>query len=128
MAEATQPIPSQSEALLDQLAQSPMLKEALRFLIALGLALGVFSIILLIQGKAPVQTYRDLYQSTLGSEYGRSEVGVKMIPLMLCALAVAVPARIGLVNVGGEGQLYMGALLAKSGLRLPSRGCRRSQC
>jgi simple sugar transport system permease protein len=31
---------------------------------------------------------------------------------MLCALAVALPARVGLVNVGGEGQLYFGALFA----------------
>ena len=35
-----------------------------------------------------------------------------MTPLLLTALAVALPSRIGLINVGGEGQLYMGACLA----------------
>ena len=35
-----------------------------------------------------------------------------MIPFILCALATAIPARVGLVNVGGEGQIYMGAWLA----------------
>src|SRR5207249_4221289 len=35
-----------------------------------------------------------------------------MIPLMLTALAVAIPSRIWLINIGGEGQLYMGALFA----------------
>jgi simple sugar transport system permease protein len=35
-----------------------------------------------------------------------------MIPLMFCALAVAIPARIGMVNVGAEGQLYIGAIFA----------------
>jgi simple sugar transport system permease protein len=35
---------------------------------------------------------------------------VKSIPLILAALAVAVPARAGLVNVGGEGQLIMGGV------------------
>ena len=35
-----------------------------------------------------------------------------MIPLVLTALATAVPTRVGLVNVGGEGQLYVGALTA----------------
>ena len=60
----------------------------MRFLIAIALALGVFSIILILQSKSPYETYRDMYQSTLGSTYGRSEVGVKMIPLMLCALAI----------------------------------------
>src|SRR5207249_8979128 len=48
----------------------------------------------------------------VGSAYGRSEVLVVMIPVLLCALAVAVPARVGLVNVGAEGQLYMGAWFA----------------
>jgi simple sugar transport system permease protein len=38
-----------------------------------------------------------------------------MIPLVLCATAVLLPARIGLVNVGGEGQIYMGAWLATWG-------------
>ena len=38
------------------------------------------------------------------------------------AVAVALPARIGLINVGGEGQLYMGACLATAGaLALPDQ-------
>ena len=28
------------------------------------------------------------------------------------AVAVAFPSRLGLINVGGEGQLYMGAFMA----------------
>jgi simple sugar transport system permease protein len=47
-----------------------------------------------------------------------------MIPLLLAAVAVALPARLGLINVGGEGQLYMGAWLASAGAlyfpRLPA--------
>jgi simple sugar transport system permease protein len=35
---------------------------------------------------------------------------VKLTPLVLTALAVAVPSRIWLINVGGEGQLFVGAL------------------
>lgn len=35
-----------------------------------------------------------------------------MLPFILTALAVALPARLGLINVGGEGQLYVGALVA----------------
>jgi simple sugar transport system permease protein len=38
-----------------------------------------------------------------------------MVPLMLTAVAAALPARIGLINVGAEGQLYMGAWLATAG-------------
>lgn len=85
---------------------------ALRGLASLALALLVFAIILLLFGKNPLQAYADILRNTLGSAYGFSEVLVKVIPLMLTATAVMLPARIGLVNVGGEGQLTMGAWLA----------------
>lgn len=77
-----------------------------------GLAFALFALLLLLYGKDPLQAYARILSSTLGSTYGLSEVIVKMIPLVLLALAVAIPARIGLINVGGEGQLYMGGLFA----------------
>ena len=87
----------------------------LRYLGMVGLALLIFAIVLLLFGKDPLRAYGDILRSTLGSTYGFTEVVVKMIPLVLCACAVLLPARIGLVNVGGEGQLYMGAWLATFG-------------
>ncbi len=87
----------------------------LRFLGPFALALLVFAVVLLIFGKNPVRAYIDIFSSTLGSAYGISEVLVKMIPLVLTALAVALPSRIWLINVGGEGQLYIGALTATWG-------------
>src|SRR5438309_2084567 len=86
--------------------------EALRFLFALSTALVGFGAVLLVQGRNPLLTYADMFSATLGGAYGRSEVLVVMIPVLLCALAVAVPARVGLVNVGAEGQLYLGAWFA----------------
>ena len=53
-----------------------------------------------------------MYDASLGSEFGRNEILVKLIPFGLCAAAVAIPARAGLINVGGEGQFYMGAFFA----------------
>jgi general nucleoside transport system permease protein len=91
------------------------LNRLLRYLAMIGMALVVFAIVLLILGKDPLRAYADIMRSTLGSTYGLTEVVVKMIPLVLCACAVLLPARIGLVNVGGEGQLYMGAWLATWG-------------
>src|SRR5690349_4471497 len=82
------------------------------FLIALGLALAVFAGLLLVLGKDPIATYAAIWQGTLGDSYGWGEIVVKMIPFILCALATAIPARAGLINVGGEGQIYMGAWLA----------------
>jgi len=78
-------------------------------------ALVCFGVVLLLFGKDPLRAYSDIFRQTLGSRYGWSEVLVKLIPLLLCALAVLLPARLGLVNVGGEGQIYMGAWLATWG-------------
>lgn len=79
------------------------------------LSLMLFGVILLLSGKNVFQSYKDIFLSTLGSPYGFSEVLVAMIPLMITALAVALPARVGLINVGGEGQLYIGAAFATWG-------------
>ncbi|MBV9191209.1 MAG: ABC transporter permease [Betaproteobacteria bacterium] len=37
-----------------------------------------------------------------------------MTPLLLAAVAVSLPSRLGLINVGGEGQLFMGAFMASA--------------
>ncbi len=75
-------------------------------------ALVLFSLVLASSGKNPLDTYASLLGSTLGNAFGFTEIFVKLIPVLFTALAVALPARLGLVNVGGEGQLYLGALVA----------------
>jgi simple sugar transport system permease protein len=86
-----------------------------RFVATFALALLVFAIVLLVFGKDPLKAYVDIFSSTLGSWYGFSETLVKVIPLVLAAIAVAVPGKIWLINVGGEGQLHIGALCATWG-------------
>ncbi len=90
-------------------------RAVIRFGGLIGLALAVFALVLLVFGLNPLQAYVDIFRATLGSSYGFSEVLVKMIPLVLTALAVAIPSRIWLINVGGEGQLFIGALFATWG-------------
>ncbi|MGE5530168.1 MAG: ABC transporter permease [Patescibacteria group bacterium] len=87
----------------------------LRFLLAFALAFLAFALVLLLAGKNPLQAYVDIFAGAFSNTYGFSEVLVRMIPLMLTAVAVALPARIGLINVGAEGQLYIGALFATWG-------------
>lgn len=91
------------------------MRDLLRYVMMTLLALLLFGFILLVTGKDPLQSYKDIFTSTLGSAYGFSEVLVAMIPMLITALAVAVPARVGLINVGGEGQLYIGAAFATWG-------------
>jgi general nucleoside transport system permease protein len=78
-------------------------------------ALIVFAALLAAAGKDPLKAYADTLTYVFGNAYGFSELLVRMIPLMLTAVAAALPARIGLINVGAEGQLYMGAWLTTAG-------------
>jgi simple sugar transport system permease protein len=86
-----------------------------RYVSMLVLALVLFGIIVWISGRNPIISYRELFGFTLGSWRGFSEVLVAMTPMLLTALAVAIPTRVGLINVGGEGQLYIGAAAATWG-------------
>lgn len=112
----TQPLAVEGEhqrRSLASIAGAWLLSRDLRaFLLALGLALAVFAVLLVLLGKDPISTYVAIYQGTLGDSYGWGEIVVKMIPFILCALAAAIPAKVGMVNVGAEGQLYMGAWAA----------------
>jgi simple sugar transport system permease protein len=76
------------------------------------LAFIAFAFVLLVAGKHPLQAYADTASFVLGSLEGFTELFVRMGPLVMTALAVSIPARVGLFNIGGEGQLYMGALFA----------------
>jgi general nucleoside transport system permease protein len=90
-------------------------QRVLRVLAMGGVALAVFAVVLLLDGKDPLRAYRDTLVYVFGNAYGFSELLVRMTPLLLTAVAVALPSRLGLINVGGEGQIYMGAWLATAG-------------
>ena len=47
---------------------------------------------------------------SMGDLFSLAETLGKTTPILFCALAVIVPARLGLISVGGEGQFYFGAL------------------
>lgn len=61
-------------------------------------------------GKPPLETLWSLFALSLGDAYSFSEALAKTGPILLCALAAAVPGRLGLISVGAEGQLHLGAI------------------
>jgi general nucleoside transport system permease protein len=67
-------------------------------------------IFLLAIGRPPLTTLGQMALYAFGDSYSLSESFVKATPILLCALAVILPARLGLITVGGEGQMYFGAL------------------
>jgi len=75
-------------------------------------ALAVSGLIILVAGENPFVVYREMASGALGSGYHRSETLVKMIPLLLTGLGVAVAFRMQLWNIGAEGQFYFGAIFA----------------
>lgn len=91
-------------------------RQALRRVgVAAGVYVGVlvaFSIVVAIKGGDPLSVFRSMIDTTLLRSSPLQETLLRAIPIALAALAVAVPARAGLVNVGGEGQLILGAVAA----------------
>ncbi|MGN7455339.1 ABC transporter permease [Paenibacillus pasadenensis] len=84
----------------------------LRQLLVLAIPFALFGLFLLAYGVDPLELYGSMLVSTFGDLYGFGEVLLKATPFVLTGLAAALPAKAGLVNVGGEGQLAVGALFA----------------
>ena len=72
----------------------------------------LMAILLRAVGKNPVSIFWAVIVSGFGSSLGLTEAITRMTPIFLCALAVAIPAKAGLFNIGGEGQLHCGAIAA----------------
>ena len=91
---------------------------AVRWGIALLGGLIVFGAFVLANGANPFSVYGDIWSSTLtqGSQF--QQILIRAAPLALAGLAVVIPARAGMVNVGGEGQLIIGAVASAGVARL----------
>lgn len=83
-----------------------------RTLLAILGALVVFGIVMASKGVNPLTAYREMITSTFSSPKAIGEIFIRGAPVILAALAVTVPARAGLINVGGEGQLMIGGVAA----------------
>ena len=83
-----------------------------RLAVAYAAAFVLFGAFVLTKGANPFHVYADMWRATILDTTSLGQVLVKASPLILAGLAVAVPARAGLVNVGGEGQIVMGAIAA----------------
>ena len=62
------------------------------------------------RGANPLTLIPTMLQSSLLEPSALAQTLLRAVPIGFAALAVAVPARAGLVNVGGEGQLIIGAV------------------
>ncbi len=75
-------------------------------------ALVLIGLFVAIAGKDPVAAAGVFFERSVGQWNGLSEVLVRAIPLTLCGLGIAFAFRARLFNVGADGQLIVGAILA----------------
>ena len=81
-------------------------------LLALAISGVLFSILLLALGKSPIEFFQLVERGGFGTAFSLQNTLQRSSPLILTALAVALPARIGLVIIGGEGALVLGGFAA----------------
>jgi ABC-type uncharacterized transport system permease subunit len=92
--------------------QQANLMLALRTLIAfLGAAL-VGAVFLIFDGVDLGLAFSEILNQSFGSSFAIRNSLIEAVPITLIGLGVAVAFRAGLFNLGGEGQIYMGALFA----------------
>lgn len=75
-------------------------------------ALAVGAVVLLFLGVNPFQAYGALVEGAFGSPNAIAETLVKATPLLLVGLGICIAFRGNVINIGGEGQMIIGAIFA----------------
>lgn len=81
-------------------------------LFALLVSGALFAVFLVLIGKSPADFYSLLWRGGFGTAFSFQNTLQRASPLILTALAMAIPARIGLIMIGGEGALVLSGFAA----------------
>ncbi len=87
-----------------------ILKSSYYPLISIVMALLGGGIIISALGFSPIEAYKALIKGSFGNANAIGETLVKASPLIFTGLSYAIAKRCGIINLGAEGQLYVGAL------------------
>jgi general nucleoside transport system permease protein len=79
---------------------------------ALAASLVLFGAFVALAGANPFDVFYQMYRGSFGTSFSVQNTLLRAAPLMLTALCTAVPARLGLMMIGGEGALVIGGLAA----------------
>lgn len=79
-------------------------------IVAVVLAFVIGAILIRAQGFNPTYAYQRLFTRSFFTQDGLLATMQKTTPLVLVGLAVAIPLKVGLFNIGGQGQLMTGAI------------------
>ena len=90
------------------------MKQRKQYLLSLAvsifLALLVGAVIMLISGHNPIEGYQAMFTGAFGNQRAIGNTLYKFAQLCITGIATAVASQGGIFNVGGEGQMYLGAL------------------
>lgn len=81
-------------------------------LAALLVGMVLFSVFIMLVGKSPLDFFDIMWRGAFGSWFSVQNSLSRAAPLLLTALCVALPARLGLVVIGGEGAIVLGGVAA----------------
>lgn len=85
------------------------LVQMLPYLLAVVAAFAVAGIFIGLMGFNVFDAYRTILWTSFKSKNGFIQTLLKFVPLVLMALAFTIPFKAGKFNIGGEGQLILGA-------------------
>ena len=74
-------------------------------------ALIVGAVMLLLLKVNPIEAYKAMWEGAFGSQNAIAETLVKATPLLLVGLGICISFRGDVINIGGEGQMIVGAIL-----------------
>lgn len=80
--------------------------------LAIVLALFCTALILLAFGLNPIRVYYAIVEGSLGTQLRIKQTIIKAIPLTITSLGILVAFKMKFWNIGGEGQIAMGAMAA----------------
>ncbi len=94
--------------------------DALLPVFAVLAALAVGAVMLILLGANPLEAFGALLEGAFGSPNALADTVVKATPLLLVGLGICISFRGNVINIGGEGQMIIGALAATAlGLAFP---------
>jgi len=80
--------------------------------LAMLAALLIGALMLLCLKANPITAYAALVNGVFGNLYGFTQSLAKATPLLLVGLGICIAFRASVINIGGEGQIIAGALMA----------------
>jgi ABC-type uncharacterized transport system permease subunit len=86
--------------------------ETIKYVVILAIALVIGSLLIIARGEDPIQIGKLMLTRGFGTRSGIANILRYATPVIITGLAAAIAFRVNIGNVGVEGQLYVGSLVA----------------